>query len=326
MSTSAVKRSRKSSFAADFQNLRVSSEQRTGNPQSLEPRPCVDKYGYTTVGSNRGPTKSAAAFSRSLSQRSGSHTAPNNIASVKPAGTGLTAANLKLVSSSRQRSSMAVPKLGTVVSGEACVYPSTHERVGPTPGVTPYPNPSQVLSATAANSGNDNRPRKLPRDMFFVGGIIRACLHEQDFGAQPGPTNRTMNSNITGSRFGTIHTKVRKMVIISVHLENYIAIPLYSHNGKGLRHKRNPDEFVSVFDYRNPGPFVPLSGRGALMTKYIAPTIHAYDPRSTAKLTYPVSRSYSLPVVYEGYLDTASTAHLISLYAQYAPKTATKKA
>jgi len=148
---------------------------------------------------------------------------------------------------------------------------------------------------------------------------------KQDFGAPPGTTNKTMNSNLTESRFGKIHTKVRKMVIISVHQENYIAIPLYSHNGNGLLHKRNPDEFVSVFDYRNPGPFVPLSGRGALMTKYIAPTIHAYDPRSTAKLTYPVSRSYSLPVVYEGYLDSASTAQLISLYAQYAPKIAWKK-
>lgn len=220
---------------------------------------------------------------------------------------------------------MAVPKLGTVVSGEGYVFPSKPERAGPKQGVTPYANPSKILSATAANSGNDNRPRRLPRDNFFVGGIIRACLHEQDFGAQPGPTNKTMNSKLTESRFGTIHTKVRKMVIISVHQENYIAIPLYSHNGKGLLHNRNPDEFVSVFDYRNPGPFVPLSGRGALMTKYIAPTIHAYDPRSTAKLTYPVSRSYSLPVVYEGYLDTASTAHLISLYAQYAPKIATKK-
>lgn len=311
-------------MAADFQQLRVSSEQRTGNPQNLEPRTGVHQDGYATVGSNRGLTKSAAAFSKSLSQRSGTSTAPNNTKLVKPAGPGLTAANLKRVSSSRQRSCAAVPKLGTVVSGEASVYPSRPERADLKQAVTSYPNPSQVLSATAANSGNDNRPRRLPRDMFFVGGIVRACLHE-DFGAPPDTTNKTMNSNITESRFGKIHTKVRKMVIISVHQENYIAIPLYSHNGNGLLHKRNPDEFVSVFDYRNPGPFVPLSGRGALMTKYIAPTIHAYDPRSTAKLTYPVSRSYSLPVVYEGHLDSASTAHLISLYAQYAPKIARKK-
>jgi hypothetical protein len=103
----------------------------------------------------------------------------NNTTSVKPAGPGLTAANLKRVSSSRQRSCAAVPKLGTVVSGEASVYPSRPERTDLKQAVTSYPNPSQILSATAANSGNDNRPRRLPRDMFFVGGIVRACLHNR---------------------------------------------------------------------------------------------------------------------------------------------------
>ena len=229
---------------------------------------------------------------------------------------------------------MAVPRLGTVVSGRATAYATSLKPPSLKPAdtdryITPHPDIEQIASCpnpflpqstTSVDCGNDNRPRRLPREMFRVGGIVRAALHEQDFRGTSATTNMTMNTNITESRFGNIHTKFRKMIIVSLHEENYVAIPLFTHNGKGLAHKRNPNEFVSVFDSRNPGPYVPLSSRGALMTKFVTPGIHAYDPKSTAHLTYPVSRSYTLPVVYEGHLDSASTSHLISLYAHYSPK------
>lgn len=100
---------------------------------------------------------------------------------------------------------------------------------------------------------------------------------------------------------------------------DYVAIPLFTHNGTGLKNKRDPNEYISIFDHRSGKAGMPLSNHGALRTEYLDPDIRPYDPLSTAHLTYPCPRKYSLMVAYEGNLDRHSTDLLVSLCHHYFP-------
>ena len=160
-----------------------------------------------------------------------------------------------------------------------------------------------------------------------------------------------MNTNITQSRFGRIHTKYRKMIVAACYEDrkylhprgsfisvgfldifeiaklfahtlvftDYVAIPCFTHNGNGLKYKRERNEYVSIFDHRNPSRLKALTDHGALRTDYLEADVHPFDPLTTAHLTYPCPRKYSLKVVYEGYLDQRSTDLLVSLCHQYFP-------
>ena len=161
--------------------------------------------------------------------------------------------------------------------------------------------------------------------------IIRAPLHEQD--SKGGQRRGGMGSSfatiaseatqaekyITESRFGNIFTKVRKMIVVALHQDNYVAVPLYTHNGKGLINKAQPDEFVSVKDHRlRKEECKRLSRWDPLVTAYVKEGIDLFDPKSTAHVAYPVSRQYAIPVVVEGELKSSSIMVLQDLYGKYA--------
>ena len=109
------------------------------------------------------------------------------------------------------------------------------------------------------------------------------------------------------------------MIVVACYTQHYTAIPLFTHNGRGLVGK-NPDEYVSVRDYRSKDHFNELSHHGTLLTKFLNEQIYLFDPKSTAHFTYPLSRRYDLPCVYEGYLEPASTRRLVKLFDEHAPK------
>ena len=110
------------------------------------------------------------------------------------------------------------------------------------------------------------------------------------------------------------------MVIVNCYTNNYEAIPLYTHGGRGLDNK-NANEYISVHDPRDKsGTFKKLSRHGMLVMEQLHNWINLYDPKTTAHIAYPVSRSYDLPVIHEGHLDKASTDHLVELVNMYAPK------
>ncbi|CAL8578893.1 hypothetical protein XPA_004661 [Xanthoria parietina] len=176
---------------------------------------------------------------------------------------------------------------------------------------------------------------RIPAEQYKLGMIVRAPLHEQDSavarrsagggGGGPGSSVATAASEATKaehykteSRMGTIFTKQRKMIVVALHTDHYVAIPLYTHNGRGLVNKRQPEEFVSVKDHRYKEEFVKLSKHDPLVTEMVKEGINLFDPMSTAHLAYPVSRRYTLPVIHEGHLRNSSLKILVRLYNRYA--------
>ncbi|KAI4233214.1 MAG: hypothetical protein L6R40_007137 [Gallowayella cf. fulva] len=204
---------------------------------------------------------------------------------------------------------------------------------------TPYQRPPAYSRSLVPDAESDflhmrreaNRSVRIPTEDYKLGMIIRAPLHEQDSanarrpGGGGGCSSVATNSSEatlaehykTESKFGTIFTKYRKMIVVALHQDHYVSIPLYTHNGRGLVNKRQPDEFVSVKDHRLGEDFVPLSRWEPLITESIREGIDVFDRKSTAHLAYPVSRRYQLPVVYEGRLRKSSYGILVSLYNMY---------
>ena len=145
-------------------------------------------------------------------------------------------------------------------------------------------------------------------------------LHEQDFRAATTMSTATYqpDTNTTKSQYGLIYTKVRHMIVVACFEAHYIAIPLFTHNGNGVRGK-NPDEYISLKDHRSKAPFQPLTHHGFLLTKFLTEQTQTFHTLSTAHFTYPLSRKYTLPVYHEGHLQMASTKKLIELFTQYGP-------
>ena len=166
-----------------------------------------------------------------------------------------------------------------------------------------------------------NKSKQIPKEYYKPGMIIRAALHEQDLNARNRRSEITEADRFRSeTRFGTIFTKYRKMIVVEKYEDHYIALPLYTHNGKGLEWKARPEEYVSIKDHRQKGDFKPLSRHPALVTEAINDGIDPFDAKSTAHLTYTVSRNYNLPVVHEGQLTRNSFKLLIDLFGQFIPK------
>ncbi|KAI4158048.1 MAG: hypothetical protein LQ342_007811 [Letrouitia transgressa] len=168
----------------------------------------------------------------------------------------------------------------------------------------------------------EGKGQRMSKDWFRAGIIIRAVLHEQDYIAACGKGDLTLDADRyrTSTPFGSIYSKQRKMIVLALYEDHYIAIPLFTHNGTGLVNKRNPDEFVSVQDHRRPGEFKRLSTNKPLVTESINDGIDLFDPLSTAHVTYGLPRKYDLPITHEGTLRASSLNTLIKLYNDYAPR------
>ncbi len=165
-----------------------------------------------------------------------------------------------------------------------------------------------------------NRGRVIAKEAFQVGMIIRGIHHEGLYNNQS--TTNVTDMTRTDTRHGPICTKYRKMTVIALHHDHFLAIPLFTHNFKGLQEKGRPDEFVSVCDHRvrDPSTFEGLSKHQPLWTEKMNPGIGFLDVKCTAHITYPISRSYRLPIIQEGRLTAASTNRLILYYNKLSPK------
>lgn len=208
----------------------------------------------------------------------------------------------------------------------------------------PYQRPPSYNRSYLPNPDDDhfrlrreaNQGIKLRKEDYKPGMIIRAPLHEQD--SRGDARSLGANSNVsvasasseatlaekytTPSRFGTIFTKYRKMIVVACHQDNYVAIPLFTHNGRGLVNKTRPDEFVSVRDHRykerEREEWRQLSKWEPLVTEYVREGIDLFETKTTAHLAYPVSRRYGLPVVNEGCLRGSSLRVMRDLYGRFA--------
>ena len=181
---------------------------------------------------------------------------------------------------------------------------------------------------------------RFPKEEFVVGTIIKAPIHEEDFNWTPRPpsvqaleasgerggysrsgmsTHSTTQKNeqhITFSNWNDpIYTEVRFMIIIALFYDHYLAIPLYTHGGKGLARKDNKWEYASIEDYREPRSL--QEARFLLQTEYLKPDCKYLLPNSVAHIVYPVSRKYTLPVAPQGRLTKDSKTALVQVFGRY---------
>lgn len=163
-----------------------------------------------------------------------------------------------------------------------------------------------------------NKGTTLPRESFKTGMVIRAVLHEPDFQRAAKASDITEADKCrTNTVHGAIYTKTRKMIVVATFKDNYIAVPLYTHNGRGLEGKTNPEEYISVQDHRVPGNLTPLSIHRPLVTEQLNDGIDFFHPKTAVHITYLVSRKYTLPVVKEGSLKRESVRFLSQLLGNY---------
>ncbi|KAI4211201.1 MAG: hypothetical protein LQ351_005999 [Letrouitia transgressa] len=167
-----------------------------------------------------------------------------------------------------------------------------------------------------------SKGQRMSKECFRAGMIIRAPLHEQDYIAACGESNLTVDADRyrTSTPLGSIYSKQRHMIILRLFEDHYTAIPLFTHNGNGLVNKRNPNEFVSVRDHRLKEPFRPLSVHEPLTTEYVKDGILPFDVKTTAHVTYPLSRKYELPIIHEGNLRAGSLNNLVRIFNELAPR------
>lgn len=136
-----------------------------------------------------------------------------------------------------------------------------------------------------------NRVKVYDKSEFRAGVIICALLHEQDYIVTSSKSSiTTMDKNRTDSRLGPIYSKWRKMIVLKLNEDHYTAIPLFTHNGKGLEHKTAKDEYVSIRDHRAKDVTPQLSSHKPLRTASISNRVELFSPLSTAHITYALPR------------------------------------
>lgn len=168
-----------------------------------------------------------------------------------------------------------------------------------------------------------NKGKSFLKAQYKPGWIIRGLLHEQDYNATSTGSNITVTDRFRSeTKFGPVYTKYRKMIVLAMFEDHYLAIPLFTHNGNGLAYKSRPDEFIGIKDHRaraEEGLLQQQSRHEPLVTEAINSGIHLFDVKSTAHVTYALSRKYDLPVILEGQLTRSSINRLIRLFNQFAP-------
>lgn len=163
------------------------------------------------------------------------------------------------------------------------------------------------------SAGLKTKGVRLPKEAYQTGMIVRAAIHEPNLDQISRSTITVNDRTVTETAYGLVTSKMRKLIIIALHEDHYIAVPLYTHNGHGLTRKFKPNEYISVRDHRRRGPFTALSVHKPLVTEHLNTDIALFDPVTTAHITYPVSRPYILPVIHEGSLEHESTQGLLDL-------------
>ncbi|KAJ5047663.1 uncharacterized protein L3040_003483 [Drepanopeziza brunnea f. sp. 'multigermtubi'] len=88
------------------------------------------------------------------------------------------------------------------------------------------------------------------RQDFKIGHIISFATHEPLFKdtSRRGVEDTT---RVTTTPYGKIYTKVRKHVVVARWENHIIALPIFTHQGQGLKFKTNKGEFIGIRDYEH---------------------------------------------------------------------------
>lgn len=109
------------------------------------------------------------------------------------------------------------------------------------------------------------------------------------------------------------------MIVLATLQKKYIAVPLYIHNGQGLKGKAKPEEFVLVRDHRAPGSFAPLSAHYPLVTEHLSDGTEPFHVKTAIHITYLVSRKYTLQAV-QARLEQRPVQRLSMLFRNKFPR------
>ena len=204
-----------------------------------------------------------------------------------------------------------------------------------------YPKPSDYsisykrrANQTPMEQAGNFEYLPFPRSEFKVGTIIRMNVHEPDFkgtsktavfkasqastlvGGGPGVGRRKEHRH--HGDFGPIYSENRICIVVNVAKSVYFAVPLFTHEGKGLS-KIDPGEredWISVEDHRKLGHCQQQSQHRPLRTAYMSPHANILDAMSTAWIPYGFPCRFDVPVAYQGKLDKASAERLVRLHRE----------
>lgn len=158
---------------------------------------------------------------------------------------------------------------------------------------------------------------------FKPGTIIRAPIHEEDFKRTPRPLYSPSESrssyksgeisHVSHTDFGPVYSENRFFIVVEQYSNHYLAVPLFTYQGTGLRREHDAKEYASIEDHRYPGSSMKAAPY-LLTTSEMQPTAKPMKPESVAHFTYPVSRKYNLHVSYQGRLQPEDTKLLVKLF------------
>ena len=156
----------------------------------------------------------------------------------------------------------------------------------------------------------------MTRGICRVGMVFRAGVHEQDYRDKYlGGHLRPDDQYTVQTNWGHVYSKLRWQIIIAVHANNYITVPIYTHAGQGLRNKTENEkmECVSIRDHRNRGQFINQS-QHKKFEAVMLPGTTLLDPVATVQLTHPITRQFDLLIEEQGRLEADSVDRLLALY------------
>lgn len=156
----------------------------------------------------------------------------------------------------------------------------------------------------------------IDRNDFFKPGTI-AVAHFLEEAFENSSVVASDESIIRVPGHPDISDKRRLFIILAEYAQTYVSVPIFSHQGKGTKHKPKPEEYVSLQDHRATYEVSPQSMHEPLMTLEMSGNI--LTPASVAHLAYPVTRRYITPVTIIGRLAPSSTNRLIRLFRTYTP-------
>ncbi|MCJ1281844.1 hypothetical protein MMC26_001167 [Xylographa opegraphella] len=208
-------------------------------------------------------------------------------------------------------------------------YATAQSQLTATPAFRPHP--VDVFTPASHRGGRKRHlgpqpDRQWDRQQYEPGMIIIAPLHEAHFDDNIAAKSIAFGDpSTTQSRYGPVYHKARPMIVVTMHDSHYVAISCYIYRGKGLGTK-NPDEHLSMHDYRSKEPLEPQTKHVPLEVGYMYDNAEVFSSTSMAHVAYPVCRPYSGKCERIGYLNSASTARLIELYRQTIPPPPSNKA
>jgi hypothetical protein len=129
--------------------------------------------------------------------------------------------------------------------------------------------------------------------------------------------NRVDDSHRFETKWGIAYGEERHMIIVTQYYDHYVALPVFTHHGTGVKNKQNPYEYITLYDDRRENPARPKTVNGTLTTGVVDPGVYIFRRRSVVHLTAPVYKNFYHPVVREGELTAESTAHMLTLYLQF---------